>query len=92
MTPLEISIAIHYWCFPKQPYKGSEENWSELEHKIVADMIVRHLLEYQDGQLSGNTPAMRCFMEALQAVPWPSIRWVCESSQVSFPVTVKSEP
>lgn len=82
MTPLEISVAIHYWCFPT-PYKGGSENWNELECKIVTDMIVHHMLEKQGDNLTGNTPAMRCFMEALQAVPWPSIKWVCEPSPVT---------
>lgn len=85
MTPLEISIAIHYWCYPT-PWKGGSENWSEMDCKIVAEMTARHLVEYQNGNLTGNTPAMRCFIEALESVPWPSIKWVCEPSPVSFPV------
>jgi len=82
MTPLEITIAIHYWTSPV-PYKGGSENWTELDSKIVQSMIDGHLLEYQGSNLSGNTPAMRCFIQALCDVPWPSIRWVCEKSPVS---------
>lgn len=95
MTPLEITIAIHYWCFPG-PYKGGSENWTQLECKIVQDMLNRHLLEHNhepnalsSGRaLTGNTPAMRCFIEAIQAVPWPRIKWVCDPS----PVTQPGEP
>ena len=76
MTPLEISIAIHYWCSPT-PYKNGPENWTQLEQLIITEMINIELLACQNGTLSGNTPAMKCFMEALQAVPWPTKPWVC---------------
>jgi hypothetical protein len=82
MTPLEIGIALHYWVSPK-PYKDGKNSWTELEAKIITKMHDRHLLEYQNGQLSGNTPAMRAFVEALEAVPWPSMKWVVEPCPVA---------
>lgn len=80
-SPLEISIAIHYWCFPG-PYKNGSENWTELESKIVQDMLDHGLLERDCGKLSGNTPALRVFMEALQAVPWPVRVWQIPTGSV----------
>lgn len=74
MTPLEITIAIHHWVSP-EPYKDGSENWTELDHKIIAQMAACHLLERgPGGSVSGNTPAMRAFIEALESVPWPSIK------------------
>lgn len=75
MSPLEISIALHYWVSP-EPWKRGSENWTELDGKIVQSMIDAKLLEYQGSNLSGNTPAMRAYVEALCDVPWPEIRWV----------------
>lgn len=75
MSPLEISIALHYWVSPT-PWKGGSENWADIDAKIVHSMVLAKLLEYQGANLSGNTPAMRAYVEALSEVQWPEIRWV----------------
>lgn len=80
MSPHEISIALHYWTTPL-PWKGGSENWLPLDRKIVQSMIDAKLLEYQGANLSGNTPAMRAYVEALQDVPWPQIRWIVPTNR-----------
>lgn len=82
MTPLEIEIALHYWTRPG-PYKAGSENWTDLDSKIVTEMMDRKLLQSVDGKLTGNTPAMRAFVEALQAVPWPTMKWVVDPCPVA---------
>lgn len=79
MTPLEINIALHYWTTPT-PWKGCSSRWTELEHKIVQSMQEARLVEYQGLNLTGNTPAMRAYVEALCDVQWPQIRWVVPTS------------
>jgi len=79
MSPLEIEIALHYWTSP-QPYKKGSENWTDLECKIVQSMLDCGMLEHAPNKdvqkISGNTPAMRAYIQALQAVQRPVIQWV----------------
>lgn len=88
-SPLEIEIALHYWTCP-EPYKNGSENWTDLDCKIVQSMIVAGLIENISSgdslsKLSGNTPAMRAYVKALEAVQWPFIMWVVPTGPHPIP-------
>jgi hypothetical protein len=79
-SPLERSILTHYWTTPS-PWKNGSENWSDEDRRIVDKLIVLRLLRHEEGEhghhhLVANDDAVRVYMDALAAVPYPILKWV----------------
>lgn len=88
MTPLVISIGLHYHCRAGDYGKGTgDENWHA--------PAVREALAYfvQEGLLAASpqgceaeyyaTPALRVWVDALCAVPFPVQKWVIPKSDAA---------
>lgn len=78
-TALEREILTWFWCHP-DPYLGGSQFWRPIHAEAVQRFVKAGLLV--DGMENGqpkvlpNRPALRSYMDALDAVPLPVQRWV----------------
>lgn len=85
-TPLEISIALHYWT--RVTDFGSEAPDFNINAPAVVEqrnqMVNARLLNpsYGDGgRLYMAGPALERYVNALCSVPWPVQKWVMPSGK-----------
>lgn len=83
MTPLEIRIALHYHSSPEE--WDAVYNGGEMTDRIIASLVEAGLLERRklvtiyperDKFQHVATDGLRVYVEALEAVPLPTRRWV----------------
>lgn len=80
MSPAEIKIALHYWVHPYD-YDGIEAPNFVME--VCEKMVRAGLLRYDSPEVgvigpkfTRNEEAMKVYVEALCAIPWPVQVWV----------------
>lgn len=82
MTPLEISVLLHYYARPGDFREGDFSApiiTPTLEMFVKRGLLCHHLPG--STQKYGSTEATRVFVEALCAVPAPVKRWVMPDQQ-----------
>lgn len=82
-TPLEISIALWYYCRVGDYGKGTGDfNFDApavqetLQRFVDAGLLKKHEPNNDLPQFFHNTDGLRVYVEALCAVSWPEQRWV----------------
>lgn len=88
-SPLEIKIALHYYCHPGD-YDGGEGPHFESSavRRMHIEFVERGLLRRVDGEPAEGeahwtaAPALEVYVDALCAVPWPVQEWVIPKVEV----------
>jgi len=79
-TPLQLSIAIHYYMRPGDYGRGNgDNNWDAPAVQDQIEQMAKHGLlrdSPRDGQRYEATPGLDAFITSLRAVPWPVQKWV----------------
>lgn len=74
MSPCDIEILLHYWCYPvPHPRADAPAVQESIQRFIDAGIFVR--CDHAASGING-TEACRVLVEALCAVPFPVQRWV----------------
>jgi hypothetical protein len=76
VSPLKISILLHYYCSPSDFRDGDFD--APAVREAIDDFLAAGLLERSE-ELGVNyraTEATRIFVEAVCALPAPMLRWV----------------
>ena len=86
-TPLEISIALHYYCRAGDYGRGCGDNnfHAPAVKETLSEFVTRRLLDaVPDVEASDQEyrrgPALECYVEALTAIPFPTQKWSIEYS------------
>ena len=80
-SPLEIKIALHYWCYPHDYENAEGPHWnSPVVRDIIrrmqdAGLIVTLPVAADRPAIYGRGPALRCYIDALCSIPWPVQVW-----------------
>lgn len=91
-TPLEISIALWYYCRVGDYGDGSGDNnhtapavQTTFQQFVDAGLLKRHEPNADLPQRYYATDGMRVYVEALCAVPWPEQKWIIPAGRAEVP-------
>lgn len=78
MTPLKVEILLHYWYSPEDydPERIGFPAQQEAIGEFVAAGLIRENLPGSSPRYTGNSDALRVYVEAILAVPVPHQEWI----------------
>lgn len=83
-APIDISMALHYWTTGTD-FPGSVGETRGPQMRVISELCSAGLLEVNpDGPAAYKaTEAMRVYIDALLAVPYPVQKWVMPDAPFS---------